>query len=67
MIPEPAIWRAAQAMVKRYGDDAGTQAAMRADDLASSGDTDGAAVCRRIGGAVEALLRPVPAEGDAVH
>ena len=33
MIPELDIWRAAQVMVKRYGDGAATEAAMRADEF----------------------------------
>ena len=31
MIPDAEIWRAAMAMVKRYGDDAMLEAAARAD------------------------------------
>ena len=35
-------------MVKRYGQDAATEAAMRADQLLDEGDMDGCAVWRRI-------------------
>ena len=36
------IWRAAQLLVKRYGDDAAIQAGMRAEELLARGDDDGA-------------------------
>ena len=45
MIPELDIWRAAQAMVKRYGDGAATEAAMRADEFLDQGTPDGQRVC----------------------
>jgi hypothetical protein len=32
VIPDIDIWRAAQLLVKRYGDDAAIQAGMRADE-----------------------------------
>ena len=37
MISDLDIWRAAQVMIKRYGDGAATEAAMRADEFLSSG------------------------------
>ncbi len=37
VIPDLDIWRAAQAMVKRYGDSAATEAAMRADEFLDQG------------------------------
>ncbi len=37
MIPDLDIWRAAQVMVKRYGDGAATEAAMRADEFLDQG------------------------------
>ena len=43
MIPDLDIWRAAQLMVKRYGEHAAIQAGMRADELLAEGDVDGAA------------------------
>jgi triphosphoribosyl-dephospho-CoA synthetase len=51
------IWRAAQLMVKRYGEDAAIQAGMRADDLLAEGDVDGAATWRAIIRAIEELQR----------
>ncbi len=37
MIPDLDLWRAAQVMVKRYGDGAATEAAMRADEFLDRG------------------------------
>jgi hypothetical protein len=52
MIPEIDIWRAAQFMLKRYGDKAAGESAARADELAAAGDEGGAATWRRITNAV---------------
>jgi hypothetical protein len=38
VIPEIDIWRAANLMLKRYGEKAHEQSAMRADELAADGD-----------------------------
>ena len=48
MIPDLDIWRAAQLMVKQYGEDAPIQAGVRADELLAEGDLDGAATWRAI-------------------
>jgi hypothetical protein len=42
MLPEIDIWRSASAMMKRYGEAAGLEAAKRADEMLAEGDTDGA-------------------------
>ncbi len=60
MISDREIWQAAGAMVKRYGDDAATEAAKRADDLLVEGDAEGYAIWRRIMQAVEGLLAMEP-------
>ena len=53
MIPEIDIWRAAQLMLKRYGDQAALkESAARADELAVAGDQNGAVTRRRITDAV---------------
>jgi hypothetical protein len=52
VIPEIDIWRAAQLMLKRYGDKALEESAARADELAAAGDSIGAATWRRITDAV---------------
>ncbi len=56
MIPDLDIYRSAQVLVKRHGEDAPIHAAMRADELLEAGDLDGYAVWKRILRAVEALL-----------
>ena len=58
MIPDLDIYRSAQVLVKRHGQDAPIHAAMRADELLEAGDLDGYAVFRRVVKAVEELLRP---------
>jgi hypothetical protein len=60
MIPEIDIWRAAQLMLKRYGDKAADQSAARADELAAADDDDGAATWRRITNAVGQLANNIP-------
>ncbi len=47
-------------MVKRYGDDAATEAAMRADELLDEGDMEGCAAWKRIMRAAEDLLAMKP-------
>jgi hypothetical protein len=55
MIPEKDIWRAAILMLKRYGDSALEESAIRADQLEGEGDTEGTATWRSIARAVEQL------------
>jgi len=67
VIPEADVWRAALAIVKRYGDDAMFEAAARADQLLEDGDWQAAATWHRILNAIERLQAKVPAKGEAVH
>ena len=67
MIPEIDIWRSATELIKRHGDEAPVQAAMRADDLLSKGDLDGRAVWMQIVKAIEVLLAAGPRPGDTAH
>jgi hypothetical protein len=60
VIPEIDIWRAATLMLKRFGDKALEQSAMRVHELAADGDHDGADTWRRITAAVEQLANTVP-------
>jgi hypothetical protein len=60
VIPEIDIWRAAQLMLKRYGDNALEESAARANELALAGDDEGAATWRRIMAAVEQLANKTP-------
>ncbi len=55
MIPDLDIWRSAQALVKRHGQDAPIQAAMQADSMLALADLGGYAVWKRILRAVEEL------------
>ena len=60
MIPEIDIWRAAQLMLKRYGDKALEESAVRAAELTVGGDDNGAATWRRITDAVRQLANKTP-------
>jgi hypothetical protein len=60
VIPEIDIWRAANLMLKRYGDKAFEESSARADELAAAGDDDGAATWRRITDAVVQLANNTP-------
>jgi hypothetical protein len=60
VIPEIDIWRAANLMLKRYGDKALEESAGRADELAADGDHNGAATWRRITDAVVQLANQTP-------
>jgi hypothetical protein len=59
-IPETDIWRAANLMVKRYGDKALEESSSRADELTAGGDHRGADTWRRIAGAVIQLANDTP-------
>ena len=56
MIPDLDIYRSANVLVKRHGEDAPIHAAMRADAMLDKGDLDGYAVWWRILRAVGELL-----------
>jgi hypothetical protein len=61
VIPEIDIWRAANLMLKRYGDKALEESAARGDELAAQDDYSGEAVWRRITDAVRQLANQTPA------
>ncbi len=67
MISDLGIWRAAQATITRYGDDAALHAAQRADELLAAGDTEGRAVWHRIASVIDELERMVPGHGEGAH
>ncbi len=59
------VYRAANELIKQFGDAADIEAAMRADELIEAGDMEGRAVWLRIVKAIEELLseeRPGDAE-----
>jgi hypothetical protein len=60
MIPEIDIWRVANLMLKRYGDLAEVESAIRTQELALNGDSAGVAVWRRITDAIEQLVNVTP-------
>ena len=60
MIPEIDIWRVANLMLKRYGDEADIESAIRAEELADAGDRAGEAVWRRIVDAIGQLENTTP-------
>jgi hypothetical protein len=60
VIREIDIWRVANLMLKRYGDEADIESAMRADELWEVGDETGVAVWRRVMGAVRQLVNVTP-------
>jgi hypothetical protein len=60
MIPEIDIWRVANLMLRRYGDEADIESAIRAEELFEDGDHDGAAVWRRVIDAIAQLLNTTP-------
>jgi hypothetical protein len=67
LIPDLDIWRAAAAMVKRFGADAAVQAALRADELFEAGDEQGTATWRAIVRAIGELQRQQPRAGERVQ
>jgi hypothetical protein len=60
VIPEIDIWRAANLILKRYGEKALDESAARADELAATGDYNGEEVWRRITTAVVELANQTP-------
>ncbi len=53
MISDLDIYRAAQATIQEYGDEAGIHAAQRADELMAEGDIDGRADWHRVERAID--------------
>ncbi len=58
---------AAKVLIKRYGDGAATEAAMRADEFLDEGNMDGQRVWMRIMQAIEELQRERSGDGQAMH
>ncbi len=67
MILDLDIYRAANVIIKQYGQDAPIHAAMRADAMLEKGDPDGYAVWKRILRALEELQREELQENEAAH
>ena len=60
MIPEIDIWRVANLMITRYGDEALAESAKRAEELAADGDLAGVATWLRVIDAVRQLAITTP-------
>ncbi len=67
MIPDLDIYRAANVLVKRHGQDAPIEAAMRTDAMLEKGDLDGYAAWKRVLRAVGELQGTEPGPGGQVH
>ncbi len=67
MLSDLNLWRAANVMIKRYGDGAATEAAMRADEFLDQGNLDRQRLWMRIMQTIEELQRERPRDGEAVH
>jgi hypothetical protein len=65
MIPEIDIWRVADVMIRRYGENAQAESAKRADEFVEIGDHVVAAVWRRVSWAAAELANTTPT--GAVH
>ncbi len=64
LVSDLDIYRGAKLLVDQHGEDAATEAAMRADAMLEKGDMAGAATWRRIVKAIEELQRQEPALGE---
>ena len=60
MIPEIEIWRVANLMLTRYGDEALAESAKRVEELAADGDLSGVAVWLRVIDAIRQLAITTP-------
>ena len=60
MIPEIDIWRVANLMLDRFGNEAAAESARRAEELAADGDLAGVAVWLRVLDAVRQLAKTTP-------
>ena len=67
MIPDIDIHRSAWLMIRRYGEDAAVQAAMRGDEVLGNGDLDGMLVWQAIISAIRRLQAMAPAGDGALH
>ena len=60
MIPEIDIWRVANLLLTRYGDEATAESAKRAEELAADADLAGVAVWLRVIDAIRQLAITAP-------
>ncbi len=67
MIPDLDIYRAANVIIKQYGQDAPIHAAMRADAMLEKGDLDGFSVWKRILRAIDEMGNTTPGADQAMN
>ncbi len=67
MINDIDTYRCAHLLIKRHGEDAPIEPAMRADECLAAGDMEGEAVWLRIVKAIEELLSQERPSGAEVH
>ena len=61
------VWRAADQMIRLYGEDAAIQAGLRADKLLDQGDVDGFHVWKRVAAAIGDLGRKQPNASEPLN
>jgi len=67
MVSDLDVYRSAKLLIDQHDDEAPIHAAMRADEFLDKGDLDGAAVWRRIVGAINELLNTRRGDGAPLH
>ncbi len=67
MIPDLDIYRSANVLVRRHGQDAPIHAAMRADAMLEAGDLEGQVVWKRIVRAVKEIQRTDRPSGEVLQ
>ena len=67
VVEDIEVWRAANQLIQRYGQDAELEAAKRADAMLEAGDIDRQRVWQRILKAVDELLAEEPPLGTTVQ
>jgi hypothetical protein len=67
MISERDVWRAAVAMVRRYGGNARVESAVRVVALNQDGDLQGSAAWHRVMVAIERLQASRPSPGETIQ
>ncbi len=67
MVSEIDIYRSAKLLVDQHGEDAGLEAAMRADAMLEKGAIAGKRVWVRIMKAIDELQRTEPGPGERAH
>ena len=67
MVSDLEIYRAANQLLQRHGEDAQFEAARLADAMLDRGDLEGQRVWKRVLRAIDELRRNEPGAGEALH